>query len=68
MNFNLNIQRELPGAMILQIGYVGSQGRHLELVYEGNPISPAGVSACAADPACIQDRGNQAVDYPTHSL
>jgi len=68
MNFNLNIQRELPGAMILQIGYVGAQGRHLELVYEGNPISPAGVAACAADPACIADRGNQAIDYPTHSL
>jgi Carboxypeptidase regulatory-like domain len=68
MNFNLNFQRELPGAMILQIGYVGAQGRHLEMVYEGNPISPAGVSACAADPACVADRGNQAIDYPTHSL
>jgi hypothetical protein len=68
MNFNLNIQRELPGAMILQIGYVGAQGRHLELVYEGNPISPSGVAACAADPACVADRGNQAVDYPTHSM
>jgi hypothetical protein len=68
MNFNLNIQRELPGAMILQVGYVGAQGRHLEMVYEGNPISPSGVTACAADPACVADRGNQAIDYPTHSL
>jgi Carboxypeptidase regulatory-like domain len=68
MNFNLNIQRELPGAMILQIGYVGAQGRHLELAYEGNPISSAGVAACAADQACIADRGSQAIDYPSHSL
>ena len=68
MNFNLNFQRELPGAMILQVGYVGAQGRHLEMVYEGNPISPSGAAACAVDPACVADRGNQAVDYPTHSL
>jgi hypothetical protein len=68
MNFNLNIQRELPGSMILQMGYVGSQGRHLELVYEGNPISPAGAAACAADPACITNRANQHVAYPDHAL
>jgi hypothetical protein len=68
MNFNLNIQRELPGAMILQTGYVGSQGRHLELVYEGNPISPAGAAACAADPTCINNRANQHVAYPDHAL
>ncbi len=68
MNFNLNVQRELPGSMILQIGYVGAQGRHLELVYEGNPISPAGTAACAADPACIANRANQHVAYPNHAL
>jgi hypothetical protein len=68
MNFNLNIQRELPGSMILQMGYVGSQGRHLELVYEGNPISPAGAAACAADPKCINNRANQHVAYPDHAL
>lgn len=68
MNYNLTIQRELPGEMLLQVGYVGSQGRHLELVTEGNPISPAGAAACAADPTCVADRANQAVDFPTHSL
>ena len=31
MQYNLNIQRELPGAWIVTIGYVGSQGRHLFL-------------------------------------
>ena len=68
MNFNLNVQRELPGSMILQVGYVGSQGRRLNLVYEGNPISPAGQAACAASPACIADRANQHVDYSSHAL
>lgn len=68
MNYNLNIQRELPGAMVLQVGYVGSQGRHLQLVTEANPISPAGTAACAADPTCISQRAFQSVFFPTHSL
>ena len=68
MNFNLNLQRELPGAMILQVAYVGSLGRHLEMTYEGNPISPAGQAACAADAYCIQNRSNQHVLYPSHAL
>ncbi len=68
MNYNLNIQRELPGAMILQAGFVGAQGRHLEMTYEGNPISPAGQAACAADPVCVQNRANQHVLYPSHAL
>ncbi len=68
MNYNLNIQRELPGQMILQVGYVGAQGRHLDMVYEGNPISPAGTAECAADPTCIANRDNQAILYPSHSM
>ncbi len=68
MNFNLNIQRELPGAMILQVGYVGSLGRHLEIVYEGNPISLTGASECAADPSCVSNRVIQPILYPNHSM
>lgn len=68
MNFNLNIQRELPGNMLLQVGYVGAQGRHLEITYEGNPISPAGQAECAADPNCIANRLNQQILYPDHTM
>jgi hypothetical protein len=67
MNYNLNIERELPGSMILQAGFVGAQGRHLELDYEGNPITPAGTAACAASSACIANRLFQQVVYPTHT-
>ena len=28
-NFNLNVQRELPSNMVLQLGYVGSIGHKL---------------------------------------
>jgi hypothetical protein len=67
MNYNLNIERELPGAMILQVGYVGSQGRHLEMAYEGNPITPAGTAACVVSSACISNRLFQQILYPTHT-
>lgn len=49
-NFNLNIQRELPGRMVAQIGYVGSLGRKLPRVTEADPITAAGHAACLADP------------------
>ena len=67
MNFNLNVQRELPSNVLLQVGYVGAQGRHLELIYEGNPISPAGSAACALDPSCISSRAIQHINYPSHA-
>jgi len=67
MNYNLNIQRELPGAMVMQIGYVGSQGRHLEVAYEGNPITLAGAAACAADATCVANRTIQQILYPSHT-
>ena len=29
MNYNLTVQREIPGQIILSVGYVGSEARHL---------------------------------------
>src|SRR5262249_17761326 len=42
VNYNLNIERELPARTIFSIGYVGAMGRHLYRAYEGNPITFAG--------------------------
>jgi hypothetical protein len=62
VNYNLTIQREFPGQMILSLGYVGSQGRHLERVTEQNVgTNPA---ACAADPACVDNRDILALTNP----
>ena len=63
-NFNLNIQRQLPAKMILQVGYVGSLGRHLPIVYEGDPITAAGHAACLANPACVAQRNQQHLYFP----
>jgi len=56
VNYNLTVQRELPGQMILSVGYVGSQGRHLERAFELNPSLPG---LCAANPACIGTTGER---------
>src|SRR5208282_313729 len=50
-NFNLNVQRALKGNMVLQVGYVGSLGRKLARISDGDPITPAGHAACLANPA-----------------
>ncbi len=38
--FNLTLQRELPGDMLLQVAYVGSQGHRLLASYDLNPGNP----------------------------
>lgn len=64
LNYNLTAQREFPGQMILSIGYVGSQGRHLERAFDLNEAKPG---ACAAIPGCIKSTGArelQGYNYP----
>ncbi|HEY6991258.1 MAG TPA: carboxypeptidase-like regulatory domain-containing protein, partial [Bryobacteraceae bacterium] len=66
VNYNLTMQRELPGQMLLTLGYVGSAGRHEERAFELNPaINPAG---CAADPTCVANRVLQGLNNPENFL
>ncbi len=41
MNYNLNIEHQLGTHAALQVGYVGSQGRHLFDYYDANQVNPA---------------------------
>ena len=66
MNWNFNIERELPARMILQLAYVGSHGSNLYTSYTANPATPAGVAACKADPTCVADPADQPVNFPDH--
>jgi hypothetical protein len=66
-NFNLNIQRALPGAMVLQVGYVGSLGRKLSRTSEADPITPAGHAACLADPTCVANGALLHLLYPQYT-
>jgi hypothetical protein len=38
--YNLTVKRELPGNMLVQVGFVGSQGHRLLATYEVNPGNP----------------------------
>src|SRR5439155_13798385 len=38
--WNLNVQKELPGHFVLSTAYVGSKGTHLTLLTNGNQIFP----------------------------
>ena len=72
-NFNLNIQRQLPGNMVLQIGYVGSVGHHLATTYDADPITVAGHAACltntGAEAGCtsIGGRAEQHLYFPQNA-
>lgn len=66
-NFNLNIQKQLPGRMVAQIGYVGSLGRRLPRVTEDDPITAAGHAACLANPACSSDGSRLHLDFPQYA-
>jgi hypothetical protein len=53
VNYNLTVQRQFPGKMLLSVGYVGSQGRHTERAFELNPL--LNPTECAATPSCVGD-------------
>lgn len=69
-NFNLTLERELPGQTIMRVGYVGSIARHLVTAYTFNPVTPAGVAACLADPTCTASPDDQAANpaFSSHFL
>ncbi len=66
-NFNLNIQRQITSAMILQVGYVGSVGHKLATAYESDPVTPAGHAACLANPACVANIVDVPLTFPQYT-
>jgi hypothetical protein len=74
-NYNLTLERQLPGSTLLRIGYVGATGKRLFTSYSFNPTTPAGVQACLADPnntakggtgGCADSPLDQPVNFPSH--
>jgi hypothetical protein len=55
--YNFTIKRQLPGDILLQLGYVGSQGHRLLAIYELNETNPATcltiATIAAANPANV---------------
>jgi hypothetical protein len=44
LQYNANVERQLPGNIVLTIGYAGSHGNHILL--SGNDLNTSGPSAC----------------------
>lgn len=74
-NYNLTLERQLPGSTLLRIGYVGATGKRLFVSTSFNPTTPAGVQACLADPnnkinggtgGCADHRLDQPILFPSH--
>jgi hypothetical protein len=42
--YNVNVERQLPGNIVLTAGYAGSQGTHILIV--GNSLTPSSPTAC----------------------
>jgi hypothetical protein len=70
MNYNLTVERELPGQVILDVAYVGAQARHNISVLELNPgLNPQGcttqtVTLGSNTYSCIQLRSVQNLYFP----
>ena len=59
-NYNINIQQQLSSKMVMQIGYVGSQGHHLWRFFDLNQPSAAAINAADIACNCINDFGTAA--------
>jgi len=66
MNYNLTVERQLPGSMIFSVAYVGSLGRKLHGIYNLNfDVNPAGCLAGVGNEAnCAAYRAYQKLYYP----
>jgi hypothetical protein len=67
-NYNLTLERQLPGEIILRVGYVGAHGSDLVTSYTFNPILQADIPLCLADPTCTSagGRANLPINHPNY--
>ncbi len=56
-NYNLNIQQQLGNRMVVQLGYVGSEGHRLWRFFDRNQPSAAQINAADTAFGCIFDFG-----------
>jgi hypothetical protein len=59
-NYNLNIQQQISSKVVLQLGYVGSQGHRLWRFFDLGQPSAAAINAADVACGCINDFGSAA--------
>jgi hypothetical protein len=67
-NFQLSVERELASKIVARVSYVGSMGRRNQNAFEANPETAAGHAACLANPTCVAEQDDQALDFPANKL
>jgi hypothetical protein len=65
--YNLTIKRELPGNILFQIGYVGSQGHRLLASYDINHGNPDTCNGLAAIPGVLTGPGGSPTSCSSQS-
>ncbi len=63
--WNFNVQHELPGSMVAQVGYVARRGTHLFRAYDVNQINADGILPLFRD---LQSKSPAAVPIPFQVL
>ncbi len=64
--WNLNVQKELPGRIVASVAYVGSKGTHLTLLSNSNQLVPlSSTPYTAGEPIIVQDPDNPAAPFNT---
>jgi hypothetical protein len=65
-NYNLNIEQQLANKVVLQVGYVGSEGHHLTRYFDVNQPSQAAITACdtAGAGICADNNPTSSVPRP----
>jgi hypothetical protein len=64
LQYNLAVERQLPGSMALTVAYAGSRGINLLQYKEGNPALPNGVPVTVGGvTSCQLAPSGQAIDY-----
>lgn len=63
-NYNLTLEREFPGQLLLRVGYVGSHASKLITSTTFNPIIQSNIAICLADPTCVAQRASLTSVHP----
>ena len=63
-NYNLTLEREFPGQLLLRVGYVGSHGSKLITSTTFNPIIQSNIAVCLADANCVAKRASLTSVHP----
>ncbi|MDX2151818.1 MAG: carboxypeptidase regulatory-like domain-containing protein [Bryobacteraceae bacterium] len=58
LTWNLNIQQQLGQTVLAEVAYAGSQGKHLPLALDFNPVTPGPASVPQIDRRLVRALGN----------